>query len=89
MLGGVRRFLRRTLLFFLFEHHVSVLDSVEDLAALLALDKLGVLITRDDSHLRMSALRGDGRYGRNGKILTCPSKRVNAVFCAPASLRTV
>jgi hypothetical protein len=39
--------------------------------------------------LRMSALRGDGRYGRNGKIFTRPSKRVNAVFCAPALLRTV
>jgi hypothetical protein len=46
----------------------------------LALDKLRVLITRDDADLRMFAFRGDGIDGRNGKIFTRPGNRVNPVF---------
>ena len=89
MLGGVRGLFGRSGQLFLFEHHVAVLDGVKDLAALLALDKLRVLIARDNAHLRMFALRRDGRYGRNGKILTRPGKPVNAVFSQPFRLGTL
>ncbi len=77
MLGGLFGGL---LELFLFEHHVAVLDGVEDLSAMLTLYEFGVLVARDDAYLRMFALHGDGFKGRNGKILTRPGNRVNAVF---------
>lgn len=47
---------------------------------MLALHKLCILIARDDSDLRVFALRGDGFDGRNVEIFTRPGNRVNPVF---------
>jgi hypothetical protein len=66
--------------FFLLENYVAVLDGVEDLAAELALDKLRVLVARDDADLWVFAGHGDGLQGRNGKIFTRFRAAVNEVL---------
>ena len=79
-LGGFGRLIRGALQLILLEHHVAILDGVEDLAALLALNELRVLIPRNDADLGMSALHGNGLYRRNGTIFTRPRACVNPVF---------
>jgi len=64
---------------FLLEHHVAVLDGVEDITAKLALDELSVFIARDDAHLRMLASAGIGVERRNERIFTRPGEAVNGV----------
>jgi hypothetical protein len=65
---------------FVLEDHVAVFDGVEDLAAELALDELGVFIAGNDTDSWVFAVDGSGSHWRTGKILPRSDRGVNGHF---------